>query len=59
MENSEYAYAVGLHIETFGVAPIVTGVNFFDRDAIIDGILAAIENGVPYKEPRPKRGVEI
>lgn len=38
------------HIDKFGVAPVITGINFADQETIWEGIEQAIENGVPYVE---------
>lgn len=45
-----------MHVEEFGVEPVVTGANFWESDNIIEFLLEAIDSGVPYVEDDvPKR----
>jgi hypothetical protein len=41
------------HIDKFGVAPVITGVNFSEPEKIWEGIEQAIEDGIPYEEEAP------
>ncbi len=50
---------VALHKETFGVEPVITGINWDNPDAVIEGIDNAIETGVPYVEDEPPEGADL
>jgi len=39
-----------LHKEIFGVEPNIIGMFWNDRDELIDNILKAIEDNIPYNE---------
>lgn len=57
MKVLEYADIVQLHIDKFGVEPIITGLNYAISGQIEDLILEAIESGVPYVEQDVPDGV--
>jgi hypothetical protein len=46
----EYRDIVNLHIEKFGVEPVITGANYAISDQIEDLIIQAIVDGRPYVE---------
>ena len=46
----EFEDIVQLHVEKFGVEPVVTGENFANSDKIIDLIIEAINSDKPYVE---------
>ena len=46
----EYRDIVNLHIEKFGVEPVITGINYAISDDIEDLIIQAIVDGRPYVE---------
>ncbi len=45
-----------LHVEQFGVKPIITGVNAMGEKSMDELIIDALEKGEPYVEPAPKKG---
>lgn len=53
-----YKDAVHMHIERFGVEPVITGASFFDGDLTV-AILGAIDSGVPYVDKEVPDGVVI
>jgi len=57
MKPLKYSEIVRMHVELFGVEPIITGVNFRDSDELIDKILQAIEDNIPYVEKDVENGV--
>lgn len=46
----EFEDIVQLHVEKFGVEPVVTGENFANSEKIIDLIIDAINSDKPYVE---------
>ena len=46
----EFEDIVQLHVEKFGVEPVITGENFANSDKIIDLIIEAINSDKPYVE---------
>ena len=50
---------VQLHIDKFGVEPVITGINFHDSDKIIIWVMGAIENGTLYIEKDVPDGINI
>lgn len=50
---------VQLHVDKFGVEPVITGINFHDSDKIFDWVLEAIEKGTPYVEDEVPDGTDI
>jgi hypothetical protein len=57
MKVLEYQDIIQLHIEKFGVEPVITGINFTRSEEIEDLILEAISAGVPYVEQEVPEGV--
>lgn len=57
MKIYTYQDFVKLHVELFGVEPVITGINFRDSDELIDKIADAIANGVPYVEEEVPEGM--
>jgi hypothetical protein len=53
----EYQDIVDLHIEKFGVEPVITGINYSISGDIGGLILDAIEDNVPYVEQEVPDGV--
>ena len=54
----EYRDIVNLHIEKFGVEPVITGINYAISGDIGELILDAIEGNVPYVEDDPPPGTD-
>lgn len=50
---------VQLHIDTFGVEPEITGVNYWESDILVERLVEAINSGVPYVEKEVETGVDI
>jgi len=48
-----------LHIDTFGVEPVITGTNFEESDNIIVWVVEAIQAGRPYVEENVPEHTEI
>ena len=48
---------VDLHVKTFGVEPVITGINFRNSDKIDEWILQAILEGRPYIEDEVPDGI--
>lgn len=48
-----------LHLKTFGVEPIFTGIEFHDSENLIESIIESIEKGVPYVQKDVPEGVLI
>ena len=42
-----YKDVVQMHVDTFGVEPVITGINFWESDNIIEALLDAIDSGKP------------
>jgi len=57
MKILDYGDIVQLHIDKFGVEPVITGINFSTSDEIQAGIIEAIESGVPYVEQEVPDGI--
>lgn len=57
MSALEYQDIVDLHIEKFGVEPVITGINYSISGDIGGLILDAIEDNVPYVEQEVPDGV--
>ena len=51
MKIMSYQDVVNLHVEVFGVEPVITGALYWESDTLIDRILDAIDKGEPYVEP--------
>jgi|TARA_R110000744_G_scaffold196563_1_gene315827 hypothetical protein len=45
-----YEEIVQLHIDTFGVAPVITGLAAQEADSLIELLVKAIVSGIPYVE---------
>lgn len=58
-EVLDYAGVVKLHVEKFGVEPVITGVNYWRSEEIIKNILEAFENNQPYVEDEVEEGTVI
>ena len=41
---------IKMHVDKFGVEPVITGINFVTSDEVLDYILQSILDGVPYVE---------
>lgn len=59
MESIDYKKAVQLHVEKFGIEPVITGINFWQSDMLLENILTAIHEGEPYVEDEVPPGVDI
>jgi hypothetical protein len=59
MKTLDWKDVVQLHIDKFGVEPVITGINFHDSDKIIIWVMEAIENGTPYIEKDVPDGIDI
>jgi hypothetical protein len=46
-----------LHLEQFGVEPVITGINASISGDLIERIIDALETGVPYIEQEVPEGV--
>jgi hypothetical protein len=57
MKALEYQDIIQMHIDKFGVEPIVTGINYAISGDIEDLILEAIAAEVPYVEQEVPDGV--
>lgn len=38
------------HLEAFGIAPVLIGLNWNDPEETMEGIAESIDNGIPYNE---------
>jgi len=56
MRHKEAKTASELHIEIFGVAPVITGISAMGEKTTDDLIMEAIDKGVPYVEEPPVEG---
>lgn len=55
MNNLNYEDVVTLHVETFGVPPVTTGMGYALGTPLIDRVVNAITSGVPYiEQPLPE-----
>lgn len=50
MKTLEPKDIIEMHINKFGVEPVITGINFNDSLDIYENILQSIEDGIPYVE---------
>ena len=41
---------IKMHVDKFGIEPVITGANFVNSDEILDYILQSILDGIPYVE---------
>ena len=57
MSALDYQDIVDLHIEKFGVEPVITGINYSISGDIAGLILDAIDDNVPYVEQEVPDGV--
>ena len=57
MKVLEYQDIIQLHIDKFGVEPVITGINYAISGDIEDLILEAIAAEVPYVEQEVPEGV--
>lgn len=48
---------IKMHVDKFGVEPVVTGINFVNSDEVLDYILQSVLDGVPYVEKEVPNGV--
>ena len=48
-----------LHEEVFGVAPVITGIEFPQEESLTDKIIDAINSGKPYVEEEVPDGTLI
>jgi hypothetical protein len=53
----EFQDIVKLHIDVFGVEPVITGINYNKSENTDLKILEAIEIGIPYIEQEIPEGV--
>ena len=53
----EFQDIVKLHIDIFGVEPVITGINYNKSEDTDLKILEAIETGIPYIEQKIPEGV--
>ena len=53
----EFKDIVDLHVQKFGVEPVITGLNYARSMEIEDLIVEAIESGVPYVEQEVPEGI--
>lgn len=49
-EVLDWQGVIALHEKTFGVKPIITGMNAQKSDTLLVRILDAIDKGIPYAE---------
>jgi len=59
MKTLDWKDGVQLHIDKFGVEPVITDINFHDSDKIIIWVMGVIENGMPYVEKDVPYGMVI
>jgi hypothetical protein len=52
MKVLNYQDIIQMHIDKFGVEPVITGINYAISDQIEDLILEAIESEFPYVEQK-------
>lgn len=57
MKVLEYEDIIQMHIDKFGVEPIITGINYAISGDIEDFILEAIAAEVPYVEQKVPENV--
>lgn len=41
---------VAMHVDEFGVEPVITGMKYASQEDLIDEIIGAINLGIPYVE---------
>tara|TARA_R110002167_G_scaffold243472_1_gene448964 strand:+ start:680 stop:862 length:183 start_codon:yes stop_codon:yes gene_type:complete len=56
-ENLEVENIYDLHLEAFGVEPVVTGINYAESGSLVERLIEAIQVGVPYVEQPVPEGV--
>jgi|TARA_R110000796_G_C14468898_1_gene425352 hypothetical protein len=49
-ENLEIENIFDLHLEAFGVEPVVTGINYAESGSLVERLIESIQTGVPYVE---------
>jgi hypothetical protein len=49
-ENLEVENIYDLHLEAFGVEPVITGINYAESGSLVERLIEAIQIGVPYVE---------
>ena len=54
----DYQAIVALHVKTFGVEPVITGINYTESDKIEGWILQAVFDGIPYIEDEVPDGFD-
>jgi hypothetical protein len=57
MKEIDFKDIVQLHLQKFGVAPVITGIDAQESGDLDLKILYAIESGVPYIEQEIPEGV--
>jgi len=55
----KYQEIIQMHVDMFGIEPIVTGANYWDDDPLTDRVLNAIDSGQPYIEDTVPKGTDI
>jgi len=55
MKNKNIKTPTELHIELFGVEPVITGVTAMGDKTLDELIIESIENGIPYVEHEPEK----
>lgn len=56
-ENLDAENIYDLHLEVFGVEPVVTGINYAESGSLVERLIEAIQVGVPYVEQPVPEGV--
>jgi hypothetical protein len=59
MKPLEVENIIKMHVDKFGFEPKITGINFHISDQILDLILQAIEDNIPYVEQEVPKDVDI
>lgn len=49
---------IRMHVERFGMEPVIEGTRTFDPEPLEGRILQAIEDGQPYIEGRPEENTD-
>ena len=55
----DYQDVVNLHVEVFGVEPVITGALYWESDTLIERILEEIDRGEAYVEPDVPDDMEV
>lgn len=50
---------IKMHVDKFGVEPVITGINFHISDDVLDLILQSVLDGIPYVEQEVADSVSI